>query len=88
MSTVEQITYEDFLDTCKTNGLYYIVVGRQRFLFPVSFVSLPCRSIEQGREIINGFRKDGVEGYFYIRELSFQEDPWHTRLKKWLVHYR
>jgi len=86
--TVEQITYNDFLDTCHTNGLLYIVVAHDRVFPPHLYAKLPCKNIEHGREIIRGFEEDGVEGYFYIRKLSFQEDSWITRIKNWLVRYR
>jgi len=84
----EQITRDDFLDTCHTNGLLYIVVAYDRVFPPHLYAKLPCKNIEHGREIIRGFEEDGVEGYFYIRKLSFQEDSWITRIKNWLVRYR
>jgi hypothetical protein len=93
MSSTEQITYDDFLYTCKTNGLTHVVIARRKFIETIPFrsipfVQLPCRSIEHGRELIKGFKEDGLEGEFYIKKLSFPEDSWFVKLKNWTIRYR
>lgn len=84
----ENITYEDFLDTCKTNGLLYVVIARQQLFPPFPKHTLPCRSVEDGRKMIADFEAEGIKGYFYIRKLSFSGDPWYTRLINWIHRYR
>lgn len=86
--TDENITYEDFLDTCKTNGLLYAVIARQQGFPFLPAHTLPCRSIEDGREMIKDFKSEGMKGYFYIRRLSFPGDSWYGRLKNWIIRYR
>jgi len=82
------ITYDDFLYTCKTNGLTHVVVARRKLLPPSEEITLPCRSVEHGRELISGFKSDGLTGYFYVRKLSVPEDPWYVKLKNWFIRYR
>jgi hypothetical protein len=84
----ENITYDDFLYICKTNGLFYMVVAQRKFFRRIPSMHLPCRSIEHGRELIKGFKTDGLEGTFYIRKLSVPEDPWYVKIKNWIVRYR
>jgi len=88
MSQDEQVTYADFLYTCRTNGLLYAVVGRMGFFDLSASCTLPCRSIEDGRRLINDIKSDGEEGYFYIRKLSVPHDPWYDKLKNWILRYR
>ena len=84
---VEQVTYDDFLYTCKTNGLLYAVIARQQLFPTFPRHTLPCRSVEDGRKMIEEIKSDDTKGYFYIRKLSFPGDPWHVRLKNWIIHY-
>ena len=83
----EQVTYDDFLYTCRTNGLLYVVIARQQPFPTYPRHTLPCRSVEDGRKMIKDFEEEGLKGYFYIRKLSFPGDPWYVRLKNWLIHY-
>jgi len=86
--TDENITYDDFLHICKTNGLIYMVVARQRRSPFSKSISLPCRSIDEGRKMIEGLKYDGIGGHFYIKKISFQNDPLLTRIKNEFVLYK
>jgi len=91
---VQVITYNDYMDVCRANGFEYMVVGRQHYIPVIDFfefrkkaISIPCRDLKSGRELIKNFELDGVGGYFYIRKISFPEEPLHKRFKKWITRY-
>jgi len=95
MGTVEVISYTDYLDVCRANGFEYMVVGRQKYIPIIDFfeirsenVSIPCRDVESGRELIGDLESDGVGGHFYIRKISFPEDPIIRRIKNWFKRYK
>ena len=95
MGLVEVITYQDYLDVCRANGFEYTVIGRRDYIPFIDFfefrshtVSIPCRDLKSGRNLINDFESDGVGGHFYIRKISFPEDPILKRIKNWLKRYK
>ena len=93
-TNVQNISYAEFVELCRLNGFEYIMVAREKYIPIIDFfelrsncVSIPCRNIENGLNVITGLIEDGVTGHFYIRKMIFPEDTFLTGLRKFLIRH-
>ncbi len=93
-TNVQQISYRDFIEMCRLNGFEYVMVAREKYIPGIDFfewrngsISIPCRDVKNGRDIIVGLVEDGVHGHFYIRKMIFPEDNFLTSVRKFLIRY-
>jgi hypothetical protein len=92
--SVEAISYKEYIEMCRLNGFEYVVVGRMKYIPFIDFfelrpgiIALPCRSRENGRNIILDFIGDGMCGHFYTRKMIFPEDNFLTQTRKFIIRH-
>jgi len=93
-TNVQNISYREFIELCRLNGFEYLMVAREKYIPIIDFfewrsgsISIPCRSVDNGVDVILGLVQDGVVGHFYIRKMIFPEDNFLTGLRKFFIRH-
>lgn len=91
---VEEIEWKEYVEICRVNGFEYVIVGRPDYIPFVDWfemrdgmISIPCRNIDDGQNVILSFLGDGFSGHFYVRKMIFPEDGWITALTKFVSRW-